>query len=1240
MSASDEFEPRTGDQRPRLRIDLPPVETGESRSRLRLDAENVAQPDAHHAVPDSWREMRAGLGRDITVGIVGFPNSGKTSYLYALKSLPRQVGRRRSQWLIGGGSAGFSGLTGGSGAPQIATRSGHLSFARFCRVKRAWTLIPGLGRTLGPARWLTTAEVSGETLQRIAEGTQHADASGTAEEYLTFLAHSSVIVGLVGVDGARAVRGVDRLPDPDRPLMEGLKSIERILEAAASRRSTDRQTRYPMVVSVLITKIDLVFGVPELDTVDLPAERSSLHSEVTQRDDKQLLSWLEASGTDSERVRFSLRRALSNSALAGDLNLQEAVAADFLKCHAPKSAIQLAAMQSDAVLGASIRCYLCAPYGAAFPDARGGDRFPSPDQLRPIMVHEPLEDALERSWQQQSVDRSRRRAIMLAAAIALVLMVFPGLRWILGASLDRVLASPTEIRQWEEVSDRLERLERCPELMLHLHVPAARWISPRVSQQHAARLLRCAELAPPQYAEERRQLLLQARELQPSDPAVANHLRDAGLKQVEWYLDAQLPRDDVIRSELDQQGVDMLVQALRRRAREYRDGVGDRRHDLLYRLEFARGIVSESRGVRGSWISVGPDATESVRAQFDECIQSVKRTDQSIGGSPKRLADPIDAAIESGQLEDVREQCGRRTTDLLSTWIREPKEWRDIESFAEAPGWLRQTRTARLTEAMRNFLQDRLRLIEVWNNRPPVEQAESTRECVGWLRDLRATRSVPLDGVRIDGLDDSAWNRLEEAIGRQEVLDELEVRQPWPAEWIVAACSRFPRTEKAQGRFGSLLAAQRVKLKQQLDELSGDPRITAAQRRVLDDALRLFGWRGEVELQAGSAGARAVDAASASPPNIPLLQSACAEFARLQTGPERRRDLLSRVLRALSASCCTTAARDIGALSAALEPLASPDGDVAAALLVSAQECLLMQRTLQADAVMAQADRLSALLPRVKADVLIGLRPTLEAIAREIQMSRSGEDLSSGSRFDRLLSCLEQVRVQDPRLKQLASKCRDHAGRVRRWNMRKVDTDANQETQPFWLCAYEWSRDAEVRSVLSEASDAARSKLQKDIRPVRVTVRPGGFGLEIGDERNPADQSALVLLESNVGLESVGAAKSLAELAGLRLPTKRELDLAASRGGTWDERRRPDLYERKSMYLSPASLEAIDVTADGIVGLNTGALEWTSSGLWGYTHLMPTQGVEQRRRIEPYTRGLRPALDLMPAELDAALGRP
>lgn len=368
------------------------------------------------------RETRSAI-KGIAIGIIGIPNSGKTSFLYSLKMGAASHAKGTRAWILGSNGVGFAGLTGQKGADQRATESSRFEISDYAEIKRVLLS----GTSIGRSRMLCMPEVSGELTKMISEGKIQQGYEDKCERYCSYLGESDVLLCLAGLDSGASTSGGSL--QPDASLSEAMTVFEVMIGETLKRR----KRRSPIAVSILITKVDLLREHEALDLVSLSPNQSALAALL----EKGGRDWMREMifGNDGERVRFRVTALIAAQKSRGDIELQEAIAADFLKCHAPTAAKLLSKLCK--LPRVAVRFCLSAPYGSKF-EKGGVGTLPSPEQLKPSMVYEPLEDALERSWAANAGMRLRRNLLVLSCVVIALIALGPVWLWQLERSFDSV----------------------------------------------------------------------------------------------------------------------------------------------------------------------------------------------------------------------------------------------------------------------------------------------------------------------------------------------------------------------------------------------------------------------------------------------------------------------------------------------------------------------------------------------------------------------------------------------------------------------------------------------------------------------------------------------------------------------------------------------------------------------------------------------------------------------------------
>ncbi|MDB4632926.1 hypothetical protein OAG01_00615 [bacterium] len=424
-------------------------------------------------VPDSGRGRKHGERK---MGIMGLPNSGKTSWLHALVNGAVSHATHHRHWHLGAVESRFATMTGGQGGvAQAATDADTFKVARLCKVYRPWFASLPASVPLRSSYWLTIPEVAGETVRKIAVPRADEAESPAATEYIEFLGSCDSVMCFVGIDGENS--DAESELRPEESITSSILAFERVLGEAIKRRSRAERS-YPLVATILVTKIDLLKDKPSIDMIEVNRDQSSVAEYLQQNADARLEQMLLQWGSDADVMRMSVTGLLTSAVSRGNLDLQERIAADFLRCHAPTAAMHLARL--CALEDLDVRFFLSAPYGQRFVDARGANVFPSPDEIKPAMVYEPLEEAMERSWQHRAARNMRRRFGMLAMLLGVLLLLGPGLLWFLESNFESGIESQVP---WKESNANLAKVES------HPYFTIEQPLSPGKRKEHAGRLL-------------------------------------------------------------------------------------------------------------------------------------------------------------------------------------------------------------------------------------------------------------------------------------------------------------------------------------------------------------------------------------------------------------------------------------------------------------------------------------------------------------------------------------------------------------------------------------------------------------------------------------------------------------------------------------------------------------------------------------------------------------------------------
>ena len=423
----------------------------------------VKSPDS--SVPSVSATSSAGYlsvraRRGEAVALLGFPNSGKTSFLYALKV---ETGNSSGvhPWRMSAVGLDFERLTGTQGMAQPATPVGEFRPAQLCRMSRRWMRwLPFRSQ-----RWVVIPEIAGETISRLARGQDPvSDKERSAfAQFWEYLKQCDELIFLASVDGAGGTTGGAFGAEGRRSGLDEA-SVENSIKTAAMglRRLIAEMEKFgrgksdPMFVTFLITKRDQLKDAGSLDRISIPSDDSAVARLAARPGRAWLASHLKS--TPDGAIEFRLNDLCSASEACVDADLQEAAAADFLRCHAPKAAEDLSDL--SALPGVSLRLFMCAPYGRSFAASRGNPIFPEVEKLKTAMVYESLEDALERSFRWRMRGRLRRFGIAAALVTSVLFLTGPLLVWLAEARFQSALNSSPP--RFSDAMSSLEFIDSVP----------------------------------------------------------------------------------------------------------------------------------------------------------------------------------------------------------------------------------------------------------------------------------------------------------------------------------------------------------------------------------------------------------------------------------------------------------------------------------------------------------------------------------------------------------------------------------------------------------------------------------------------------------------------------------------------------------------------------------------------------------------------------------------------------------
>jgi len=390
--------------------------------------------------------------RGHSIALLGLPGSGKTSFLYALKNPGDHHAIGQRPWIIGLKTKDFDRVTGREGAAQPATEEGKFEPVKLCEIRRVVVGKRDWGRSWGTTRHLVIPEIAGEMVQRFALNdfaTTDDSIRGVKVRLDAYLERCDEVVFLAALDGTAAAGKAAPTPAiVEREVVRAAQSLRNILEGMRSRRERDER----IFVTFLLTKRDRLRDVPALDRVSVPAADSAVRRAIRGR--PWLPTALVRDGSDGT-VEFRLNEVAALRESRSDVDLQEALACDFLRCHAPKAAQNLAELAAQP--GFSVRILMSAPYGRSFTGNAGQAVFPRLVDMDSAMVFEALEDLVERRFRWHARGTIAKRSWIAAAVCAGLALLGPALSWWNDGRIDAAIGA----QRWRDAES---------------HAQAARWI--------------------------------------------------------------------------------------------------------------------------------------------------------------------------------------------------------------------------------------------------------------------------------------------------------------------------------------------------------------------------------------------------------------------------------------------------------------------------------------------------------------------------------------------------------------------------------------------------------------------------------------------------------------------------------------------------------------------------------------------------------------------------------------------
>jgi hypothetical protein len=403
-----------------------------------------ASPPSPYVDPGFMASAPAADPIDVVRGeglaLLGLPGSGKTSFLYYLKTRRADgaVGGRPWRMRTLGGE--FDQQTGQQEEAQSATRADVFKEAALQMWRPILGLIP-----FGPRRKVVIPEIAGETVAAMARaGVPDSPAERRAYERLNaYLQCCDEVVflasldGHVGGKGEHAGSGARRAVIDAASVENALVSAVNVLGRIITLMHDSRPRGERIFISLLITKADVLKDAPGLDGVSLPERSSEVARLAAGRGRSWITRFLKSDGST---VSFSMNELCQSVEAFADIDVQEAAAFDFMRAHAPAAAEGLAKLAEQPDI--SIRFFMGGPYGREYTNARGQSVFPPVNALKQrTMVYEVLEDVVERSFRWRRRMRIRRRGAIAAVASLAFFLTGPALVYVSESNFRKGLES-------------------------------------------------------------------------------------------------------------------------------------------------------------------------------------------------------------------------------------------------------------------------------------------------------------------------------------------------------------------------------------------------------------------------------------------------------------------------------------------------------------------------------------------------------------------------------------------------------------------------------------------------------------------------------------------------------------------------------------------------------------------------------------------------------------------------------
>ncbi|MFM7052167.1 MAG: hypothetical protein ACKOYN_08560 [Planctomycetota bacterium] len=1254
-------------------------------------ADDAGKPDSAATDAPRSEASSANVDTDDSVrgsqrlGLVGFPNSGKTSWLYSLVHGHRNysiVGgagthaKGQRAWLMGAVDNRFASMIGAPGQVQPATPLEVFKRRRFCQMKRPW--IPGL--PFSTKFWLSIPEVSGENVKVIA-GLQEAQSDEqrrAAEGYLEFLGDCQAIVCLAGIDCTDDAAAGLRI---DSALAPAFGGFELVLGQALKRRS---DKKHAIAVTVMVTKIDALKTDSALDEVVIERAHSSLHKLAA---DKRYAELAAALGSDPEYVRFRVNALLQSDLARGNLVIQECIAADFIRRHAPQAAQCLARLCE--IEGLDVRFYLCAPYGTPSKKSDGQATFPKPEVIKPTMVYEPLEDVLERAWKARAGTRLHRNVLVAALIMLLLAALGPGWAYFNESRFD---ALATNKASWTELAAARAAIESHPLFAFEQS------ISQPKRSEHAARLLelrgRMVEggASPEELAEVESSAFELDRDatLRTAGRVVllADQVASRDLATLTAFLsgERQLLPDQRVALVLQGPQVEELAVWLG----EFVDTrkTPEQWAKLSQRLGLLdSGSLSVEASDRG-------DLLEHLLRQLAMTAKAYARDPEDSPLDDGEMADTARAFVGANRLEDAKARDAELVKRSREGWAgqlasadRGEPDPQLMEFMQDAPSvdWLRplhgteaQRALLRWIGALDGRIRARIATLPLEGSgaellagtRAVADELVKRRDRMDALREahpelFEGVDSADLDAVRFEpiierqaavnelnasaSLTDAIRSRLMQSFGGDEpkVPERLGISPEMVAVLVVS--QRMAAMEILDQRFESVIDSQDPRpaelALETMDAVSGNLEADAEVRRARLEVARATTERAVRRADFEPAFRNAI-AALLSDPNaldqhgafIARRVARCSEFPKLvkptldaiascRAPGDKRGAWTSGFLRTTDARRWSEVPPDsMPAIFEAFFDLGVGPAVVARALTASPQEQAVVKE-LPAAARRSEYARIEAVVRALQRrstgvkPLFELIEPTRSALGRSFERARTSADLAAGTESDLATKLLEEV-ARYAGSPEIAAMASDCRNHARLIDRWKL-VRFGVGSGSFWISPTEWTE----QSVMDVA-------LERKEQWAALLAQKGNLPFDASGKRKPKWPEGTPT--QHLGVKSAADAAVIAEAAGLRLPTTEEWN-AAHRDVSAVPAIPAFKTEAERSDCSPMTLKEKynDITRSGVIGMRFGVHEWVadSPNPMGGSNNAPDDRQGGAVRTAGNHIGLRPALDVLPKSL-------